>query len=57
MVRSLERLAPAWSGHCGRGPVSTGARAAEFPFDAPLMGALALATETVHDLLGKEASV
>ena len=30
---------------------------AEFPYDAPLMGALALAVEAAQELLGEEASV
>lgn len=58
MVRSFDRLAPALERALAAGvPYPPELVTAEFPFDAPLMGALALATETVHDLLGKEASV
>jgi len=58
MVRSFERIKPALERALRAGvPYPPELVLAEFPYDAPLMGALALAVEAAQELLGQEAPV
>lgn len=58
MTRDFERLRPGLEMALRTGvPYPPELALAEFPHDAPLVGALALALESAQDLLGEEASV